>query len=66
MTSDDKFTLITSLGLIGTLIGNAMAGRFLHRGRRKSIFIGIVISVLGAFMMQVIEYPIFTGGTMLV
>ena len=28
-TSDEKFTVITSLGLIGTLIGNAMAGKFM-------------------------------------
>ena len=60
------FTVITSLGLTGTLIGNAMAGKFMHYGRRAAIFIGCLTAIFGALLMQVLIYNVFTGGTMLV
>ncbi len=43
-----------------------MAGRFMHYGRRLSIFIGCITAILGAFMMQILVYPVFTGGSMMV
>ena len=58
--------MITSLGLCGTLIGNAMAGRFMHHGRRASIFIGCITAIAGACLMQILVYWIFTGGTVFV
>ena len=65
-TSDAKFTIITSLGLMGTMIGNACAGKFMHYGRRSSIFIGCITAIVGALFMQFLQYFIFTSGTMMV
>ena len=48
------------------LIGNALAGNFMHYGRRNFIFIGCLTGIIGAILMQVLIYPIFTSGTMLV
>ena len=54
--SNNMFTIITSLGLMGTIIGNAMGGKFMHYGRRASIFIGCLIAIVGAILMQVLVY----------
>lgn len=43
-----------------------MAGRFMHYGRRLSIFIGCLTAILGACMMQILVYSVFTGGTVMV
>lgn len=47
------------------LLGNAMAGRFMHYGRRLSIFIGVLTAIFGAISMQILVYPVFAGGTMM-
>ena len=60
------FTIIISLGLMGTILGNALGGKFMHYGRRASIIIGCLIGITGAIMMQVLVYSIFTSGTFLV
>lgn len=65
-TSDAKFTTITSLGLVGTLAGNAITGKFMKHGRRNSVFLGCVISIIGAVFMQILLYNVFITGTVLV
>mmetsp|Transcript_24454 Transcript_24454/g.32768 ORF Transcript_24454/g.32768 Transcript_24454/m.32768 type:complete len:109 (+) Transcript_24454:197-523(+) len=66
VTSDTMFTILTSLSLVGNLLGNAWAGRFMHNGRRKTLIIGSLLAILGACLMQVMIYTVFTGGSVLV
>ena len=65
-TSDARFTTITTLGLAGTLVGNAVTGKFMKYGRRNSVFFGAIIAIIGACLMQILMYYVFISGTILV
>ena len=65
-TSDKMFTILTSLSLVGTLLGNALAGRYMHKGRRATLIAGCLLAISGACFMQILVYFVFTGGSVFV
>ena len=38
----------------------------MHHGRRASVLIGCLVSIVGAVLMQILLYTVFTSGTILV
>ena len=51
---------------MGTLLGNAVTGKFMKYGRRNSVFCGAIIAIIGACLMQILMYYVFISGTILV
>ena len=61
--AEAKIAVLTSLSILGAVVGAAFGTKFMERGRRKALIVATIMTITGNLIAQIVNWPCILVGS---